>query len=52
MPDIRDDMEDKEDKDDEYERYCYLCRRPESVAGKLVSMPGISMYVRLHAENL
>jgi len=40
MPDIRDDIEDKEDKDDEYERYCYLCRRPESVAGKLVSMPG------------
>ena len=25
---------------DEYEKYCYLCRRPESVAGKLIHMPG------------
>lgn len=22
--------------DDEYEKYCYMCRRPESVAGKLI----------------
>lgn len=29
-----------DDKDDEYEKYCYMCRRPESVAGKLIHMPG------------
>ncbi|MGN0394010.1 MAG: ClpX C4-type zinc finger protein, partial [Coprococcus sp.] len=41
MSDIIDNVENKnEDKDDDYEKYCYLCRRPESVAGKLVSMPG------------
>lgn len=27
-------------KDEEYEKYCYLCKRPESVAGRLVNMPG------------
>ena len=28
-------------KDDlEYEKICYLCRRPESVAGKMIEMPG------------
>lgn len=25
---------------DEYEKICYICRRPESRAGKMVSMPG------------
>lgn len=25
---------------DEYEKICYICRRPESKAGKMVSMPG------------
>ena len=25
---------------DEYERICYICRRPESRAGKMVVMPG------------
>lgn len=34
------DNKDENDKDDEYEKYCYLCRRPESVAGKLIDMPG------------
>ncbi len=34
-------MEDKRDdhREDEYEKYCYLCRRPESKAGKLIYMP-------------
>lgn len=27
-------------KDDEYEKVCYVCRRPESKAGKMVTMPG------------
>lgn len=26
--------------DDEYEKICYICRRPESKAGKMISMPG------------
>lgn len=26
--------------EDEYEKVCYVCRRPESRAGKLISMPG------------
>lgn len=26
--------------DDEYEKICYMCHRPESVTGKMVSMPG------------
>ena len=26
--------------DDEYEKICYVCRRPESKAGKMISMPG------------
>lgn len=27
-------------QDDEYEKICYVCRRPESKAGTMVSMPG------------
>ncbi len=30
---------DKNDKD-EYEKICYVCRRPESKAGKMIDMPG------------
>ncbi len=26
--------------DDEYEKICYVCRRPESITGPMVSMPG------------
>lgn len=26
--------------EDEYEKICYVCRRPESKAGKMISMPG------------
>jgi ATP-dependent Clp protease ATP-binding subunit ClpX len=33
-------IDDKNKKDDEYETYCYMCRRPESTAGKLITMPG------------
>ena len=29
-----------EDKDSGYEKYCQMCRRPESVAGKLIQLPG------------
>ncbi len=32
---------DKDDnKDDDYEKVCYVCRRPESKAGKMINMPG------------
>lgn len=27
------------DDDDEYEKICYVCRRPESITGKMISMP-------------
>lgn len=30
----------KEDDSDDYEKICYVCRRPENKAGKMVSMPG------------
>ena len=31
---------DKDDNEDEYEKICYVCRRPESKAGKMIDMPG------------
>ena len=31
---------EKEPSGEEYENVCYVCRRPESKAGKLISMPG------------
>ena len=43
MEDIIDDENKKENDnkkdDDGYERVCYLCHRPESVAGKMINMP-------------
>ncbi|MBO5372803.1 MAG: ATP-dependent Clp protease ATP-binding subunit ClpX [Lachnospiraceae bacterium] len=30
----------EEVKEDEYEQICYMCRRPESVAGKMIQIPG------------
>ena len=30
---------ENQDKDDEYEQVCFLCRRPESVTGKLIELP-------------
>ena len=27
-------------KEDDYEKVCYVCRRPESKAGKMITMPG------------
>ncbi len=38
---LRGSDKDKEKKEDEeYEKICYVCRRPETVAGPMVSMPG------------
>lgn len=28
-----------DEKDDEYEKVCFICRRPESVAGKMIDLP-------------
>lgn len=33
------DQDEKKEKEDDYEKYCYLCRRPESTAGRLIHMP-------------
>ena len=30
----------KSDGDDDYEKICYVCRRPESKAGTMITMPG------------
>ncbi len=35
----KDIIENNETKDEEYENYCYLCRRPEHTAGKLIHLP-------------
>ena len=37
-------VEDQKKDDDEYEKVCYVCRRTESKAGKMISMPG-GLYV-------
>ena len=35
------DVEDKINKDnDGYEKICYMCRRPESKCGQIISVPG------------
>ena len=34
------DVADSVSHEDEYEKVCYVCRRPESKAGPMVSMPG------------
>ena len=33
------DTKKTKDDDDEYEKICFVCRRPESVAGKMVELP-------------
>ncbi len=33
-------IDDNKKDDDKYERICYLCRRPESKCGKIISIPG------------
>ena len=36
---VYEDVEDSDDKD-EYEDTCYICRRPESIAGKMIHIYG------------
>ena len=33
-------MNDQNNHNDEYEKVCYICRRPESKAGDMITMPG------------
>mgnify|MGYP002519379534 CR=1 FL=1 len=35
---IKDDVEIEEDFAEEYEKYCFVCRRPESKTGKMITM--------------
>ncbi len=37
---IEEDGRDSQEEDKDYEKVCYICRRPESKAGSMVSMPG------------
>ncbi len=42
-----------EDSKDEYEKVCFLCRRPESVAGQMIDLPNNIQYLHgVHAEKL
>ena len=34
------DIIDVEEKDEDYEDICYICRRPESIAGSMIKIPG------------
>lgn len=37
----------------DYEEICYLCRRPESKAGKMIHIPNNILHLPgLHAEDL
>ena len=39
MADNKKEVKEKKDNN-EYEKVCYMCRRPESKAGKMIEMPG------------
>ena len=39
MNDREKHWEESQDDDDEYEKVCFVCRRPESKAGTMISMP-------------
>lgn len=36
---MTEDNKDHKNKDDDFEDICYICRRPESVAGKMIKIP-------------
>jgi len=39
VDDENDDDDTEEDDDDKYEKFCMICRRPESVTGKMIELP-------------
>ena len=40
LDNMEQNMNDNKKDEDEYEKICYVCRRPESKAGKMIDMPG------------
>lgn len=40
LDNMEQNLNDNKKDDDEYEKICYVCRRPESKAGKMIDMPG------------
>ena len=39
VEDTQVEVEDTKKDDDEYEKVCFICRRPESVSGKMIELP-------------
>ena len=48
LKDVNSNETSKDNKEDDYEKICYVCRRPESKAGKMIDMP----VYRLSAKEL
>ena len=43
---------DENMKEDEYEKVCFLCRRPESKTGPMITLPqNIHILYRMYAEK-
>lgn len=40
ITEVNADTEEKKDDSSEYEKVCFMCRRPESKAGKMIGLPG------------
>lgn len=40
LKEVKSEEHSENHKEDEYEKVCYVCRRPESKAGKMITMPG------------
>lgn len=40
------ETDEKENKD-QYEKICFMCRRPESKAGKMIDLPMIFIFVQI-----
>ena len=36
---LKGEVESQDNEKDEYEKVCFLCRRPESVAGQMIDLP-------------
>ena len=39
MAEDKDYLEQEEENKEDYENVCFICRRPESVAGKMIELP-------------
>ena len=40
MAEDKDYLEQEEENKEDYENVCFICRRPESKAGKMIDIPG------------